>query len=179
MKQISFLFVTGDSWLDLLVTKVTRSRWSHVALRFDDDQILVEALAGRGVRVESGDRYENWPRNVEVSGFVTNAAYEAMRLQAEQWVEQEVTYGYLTCLSIGIKELFGLQAAKASLHLKRNSRRTTLVCSEMAVILWRLTDPGFFSGRDPELVSPDELYKILLSEAGCKIDKQEDCAYNC
>ena len=110
MKQVSFIFATGESWLDRLVTTATRATWSHVALRFDEDNLLVEALAGRGLLLEAGDKYAGWERSQTVSCSIDDGAYAAMLSQVHQWKQMTIAYGYATCLAIGVKELLGFRA---------------------------------------------------------------------
>ena len=182
MKQVSFVFATGESWLDRLVTVFTRSAWSHVALRFEDSDLLVEALAGRGLLLEPGNKYADWRRSQALSFSVSDDSYAAMLAQAHQWQKSAIGYGYATCLAIGIKEIFGVWAGRALLALLAGFAANTLVCSEMLVKLWRQVEPDFFIGQDCRLVSPEQLYRVLLQrqqDARDKIDKPTDCAYNC
>lgn len=180
MKGVSFVFATGSSWLDRLVTRVTRSPWSHVALRFDDDDILVEAQAGKGILVGTGGKYANWTMSLALSRFVADDVYEEMMTQAYRWKTAAVPYGYATCLAIGVKELCGLQAAVIMLSMLSRFFGETLVCSEMLVKLWRIAEPEFMVGQDCRLVSPDQLFQVFKQKGNQdKIDKPGDCAYNC
>ena len=180
MKQISFVFATGASWLDRLVTKITRSPWSHVALRFDDDDILVEAQAGKGFLVGAGGKYADWTMSQALSRFVADDVYKEMMAQAYRWKTAAVPYGYATCLAIGVKELCGLQAAVIMLSMLPRFFDETLVCSEMLVKLWRIAEPEFMTGQDCRLISPDQLFQVFKQQGDQdKIDKPGDCAYNC
>ena len=180
MKQVSFIFATGESWLDRLVTTATRATWSHVALRFDEDNLLVEALAGRGLLLEASDKYAGWERSQTVSCSIDDGAYAAMLSQVHQWKQMTIAYGYATCLAIGVKELLGFRAGRSLLALLSGASSNTLICSEMLVKLWRYAEPDFMTGHDCRLVSPEQLYRILLQmDARDKIDKPTDCAYNC
>ena len=161
MKDVSFVFATGGSWLDSLVTAVTKSRWSHVALRFDAEDILVEALVFRGLILQPGNKYDTWPVNKTLRCEVSDEAYRAMLTLSQRWSEQKVPYGYATCVAIGLKELLGARIGKAFLALLPGKEGTTLVCSEMLVKLWRIGVPYFLSDMDSRLVSPDELYQEL------------------
>ena len=163
VKEVSFVFATGGSWLDSLVTTVTKSRWSHVALRFDEEDLLVEALVFRGLILQPGDKYDAWPVSQTIRRAVSDELYVAMLTMCRRWSERKLSYGYATCVAIGLKELLGARAGKAFLALFPGKEGTTLVCSEMLVKLWRLGFPDFFSGKDARLVCPDELYKALLS----------------
>lgn len=166
MKTVSFIFATGPSWLDRLVTTVTRSPWSHVALRFDAENLLVEALAGRGFLTESGDKYAGWVSSQVVPRLAPDEIYAEMLAISRRWGEEKPPYGYATCLAIGIKELFGERAGQIALALLPVGSSDTLVCSEMLVRLWRLVEPEFLSGQDPRLVSPDQLFQALLQSSG-------------
>ena len=180
MKQISFVFATGASWLDRLVTKITRSPWSHVALRFDDDDILVEAQAGKGFLVGAGGKYADWTMSQALSRFVADDVYKEMMNQAYRWKTAAVPYGYTTCLAIGVKEICGQRAALTLLSMLPRFFDETLVCSEMLVKLWRIADPEFMTGQDCRLISPDQLFQVFTQQDGQgKIDKPGDCAYNC
>ncbi len=182
MKRVSFVFATGASWLDRLVTAVTRSEWSHAALRFDADDLLVEALVGRGFLLEPGDKYAGWERSQTISCDVSDEAYAAMLVQVQQWQRSMIGYGYATCLAIGVKESIGVWAGRAILSILAVFTSNTLVCSEMLVKLWRYVEPDFLAGQDCRLVSPEALYRVLLQrQQGWrdKIDKPTDCAYNC
>ena len=180
MKRVSFIFATGDSWLDRLVTFVTRSAWSHVALLFDEDDLLAEALAGKGFLLEPGDKYRDWERSQTMSCGVSDDAYAAMLAQALRWRQSAIAYGYATCLAIGVKEIFGVWAGRTLLALLASFTANTLVCSEMLVKLWRYVEPDFLAEQDCRLVSPEQLHRILLQmEERDKIDKPTDSAYNC
>lgn len=183
MKQVSIVFATGASWLDRLVTRVTKSPWSHVALRFDSDNILVEALAGAGFLIRDGKKYDGWVVSQTIRLQISEADYGNMLRLSRRWEKDRIAYSYKTCIAIGIKEVFGAPMAKACLILFPGLDSNKMVCSEMIVRLCRQANPDFLSGLDPRLVSPDELYRVLtaLSPADFqdKIDKQGDCAYNC
>jgi hypothetical protein len=180
MKRVSFIFATGESWLDRLVTFVTRSAWSHVAFRFDDDGLLTEALAGRGFLLEPVDRFNGWERSQTISCSVSDDSYAAMLVQATRWRQSSIAYGYATCLAIGVKEVFGVWAGRTMLALLEGFAANTLVCSEMLVKLWRYVEPDFLAEQDCRLVSPEQLHRILLQmEDRDKIDKPTDSAYNC
>lgn len=161
MKDVSFVFATGGSWLDSLVTTVTKSCWSHVALRFDAEDILVEALVFRGLILQPGNKYDTWPVSKTIRCEVSEDVYDTMLTMSRRWSEQKVPYGYATCVAIGLKELLGVRIGKAFLAMLQGKEGATLVCSEMLVKLWRIGFPDFFSGRDSRLVSPDELYQEL------------------
>lgn len=164
MKGVTFVFATGTSWMDSLVTVVTKSRWSHVALRFDDDDLLVEALAGRGCILQSGNKYDEWVPSLTVPQLVSEKAYEEMLQLSRQWATENIPYGYRTCVAIGIKEMFGQRAGRLALGWLSEKSRGTLVCSEVLVRLWRIAVPKFLQERDPSLVSPDELFRHLTKE---------------
>ena len=157
MKQVSFIFATGESWLDRLVTTATRATWSHVALRFDEDNLLVEALAGRGLLLEAGDKYAGWQRSQIVSCSIDDGAYAAMLSQVHQWKRMTIAYGYATCLAIGVKELLGFRAGRSLLALLSGASSNTLICSEMLVKLWRYAEPDLMTGHDCRRVSPEQL----------------------
>ena len=165
MKEVSFVFATGGSWLDSLVTTVTKSRWSHVALRFDAEDLLVEALVFRGLILQPGNKYDAWPVSQTIRREVPDELYFAMLTLARRWCERKLPYGYATCVAIGLKELLGARIGKAFLALLPGKEGATLVCSEMLVKLWRLGCPDFFPCKDARLVSPDELYNALLSSS--------------
>lgn len=172
MKHVAFVFVTGTSWMDSLVTTVTKSRWSHAALRFEEDDLLVEALAGQGLILQSGKKYDGWNPSLTVPKQVQAAAYEKMLNLSRQWATENTPYGYRTCVAIGLKELFGQRAGRLALGWLASEKADTLVCSELLVKLWRIEFPNFLPGRDPRLVSPDELCKVLNEEFSApKIDK--------
>jgi len=188
MKQVSFVFATGTSWLDRLVTMVTNSPWSHVALRFDSDNILVEALAGTGFMIRAGEKYDDWPVSQTIRLQISEVDYVNMLQLSRRWEQDRIAYSYKTCILIGIKKVFGTLAARACLHLFSGLDANRMVCSEMIVHLWRQANPEFMSGQNPRLVSPDELYRVLIALAPPdfqgtdfqdKIDKPGDCAYNC
>ena len=164
MKGVTFVFATGTSWMDSLVTTVTKSRWSHVALRFDNDDLLVEALAGRGCILQSGKKYDEWIPSLTVPQLVSDNAYEEMLQLSRQWTTENIPYGYRTCVAIGMKELFGQRAGRLTLGCLSEKSRETLVCSEVLVRLWRIAVPKFLQGQDPSLVSPDELFRQLTME---------------
>jgi hypothetical protein len=161
LKTVVFVFVTGSTWLDSLVTTVTRSRWSHVALRFETENLLVEALVGKGLILQPGHKYDAWPTRVEIPRTVPPAAYAEMLALARRWAGGNIPYGYRTCAAIGLKELFGRKAGGWALDHLPGKTSITLVCSELIVNLWRITAPDFFAGWEPRLVSPDELYRVL------------------
>jgi hypothetical protein len=161
MKSVAFIFVTGTSWMDSLVTTVTKSRWSHVVLRFEEDILLVEALAGRGFIVQSGNKYDGWEPSLTVTKQVPAAAYDKMLESSRQWATENTPYGYRTCVAIGVKELCGERAGLLALKWLTAGRANSLVCSELMVMLWRIAYPDFLPGRESRLVSPDELYKAL------------------
>lgn len=162
MKTVSFIFATGSSWLDRLVTSVTRSPWSHVAMRFDADDLLVETLAGRGFLTGTGDKYAGWISSRVISRLVQDEIYDEMLALSRRWQAAAPPYGYATCLAIGIKELFGTRSAGTALALLPAGSAKTLVCSEMLVKLWRVAEPDFLFGQDPRLISPDQLFQTLL-----------------
>lgn len=161
MKTVSFLFVTGSSWLDQLVTTVTRSRWSHVALRFEPDDLLVEALVGRGLILQPVNKYNGWKTQQTISRAVPREVYDDMLDQSRRWAQANVPYGYRTCLAIGFKELLGNPAGEWALRWLPGRTAGHLVCSELIVKLWRMAEPDFLSGQEARLVSPDELYRRL------------------
>jgi len=164
MKSVTFVFATGTSWMDSLVTTVTKSCWSHVALRFDDDDLLVEALAGRGCILQSGKKYDGWITSLTIPQLVSEKAYVEMLQLSRQWATENIPYGYRTCVAIGMKELFGQRAGRLTLGWLSDKSRETLVCSEVLVGLWRIAVPKFLQGQDPSLVSPDELFRQLTKE---------------
>ena len=161
MKTISLIFATGPSWLDRLVTSVTHSPWSHVALRFDAENLLVETLAGRGFLTGAGDKYVGWTSSTVVSRLVPDDIYDQMLATSRGWAAEKIPYGYATCLAIGIKEVFGNRAGQIVLALLSAGSADTLVCSEMLVKLWRLVEPEFLSGQDARLVSPEQLFQAV------------------
>lgn len=165
MKRIAFVFVTGASWLDSLVTTVTKSRWSHVALRFEEDDILVEALAGRGVIVQSGKKYDGWNSSLIVQKEIPEMDYATMLNLCKQWATQKIPYGYWTCLAIGVKELFGQRAGRLALEGFMLAKTNSFVCSELMVKLWRIGTPEFLPDHEARLVSPDELLKALVEKS--------------
>lgn len=161
MNTVTFVFVTGSTWLDALVTTITRSRWSHVALRFEQENLLVEALVGRGLILQPGRKYDAWPTRMELPRIIPPAAYDEMLAVSRRWAGENVPYGYRTCAAIGLKELFGRKAGGWALDHLPGKMSNTMVCSELIVKLWRITAPDFFAGREPRLVSPDELYRVI------------------
>ena len=161
VNTVTFIFVTGSTWLDSLVTTVTRSRWSHVALRFEQENLLVEALVGRGLILQPGHKYDAWPTRMELSRTIPPAAYAEMLAVSRRWAGGNIPYGYQTCAAIGLKELFGRKAGGWALDHLSGKTSKTMVCSELIVNLWRIAAPDFFAGREPRLVSPDELYRVL------------------
>lgn len=163
MSRVSFVFATGESWLDYVVKKITRSRWSHVAIRFDADNILAEALVFRGLILEPGDKYVDWPMMQEIQKDVDLFSYQKMLEVARSWEKRKVSYGYLTCFAIGIRSLAGLAAGRIALKLFPDNAESTLICSEMIVKLWRIGSPGFFAEQNARLVSPEDLYRSLSS----------------
>lgn len=173
MRQITFIFATGKSWMDSTVTRVTKSRWSHVALRFDPDNILVEALAGKGLILQSGQKYDEWKPSLFVTKQVSPAAYASMISLARQWAATRIPYGYRTCAAIGVKELFGRHAGQLALDWFVQNGMETLVCSEVLVTLWRIANPPFLPGQEARLVSPNEFLQALKTECPfAEIDKQ-------
>ncbi len=173
MRQITFVFATGESWMDSMVTRVTKSRWSHVAIKFDTDDILVEALAGKGLILQSGQKYDEWIPSLFVTKQVSEAAYDKMLSLSRQWAALNIPYGYRTCAAIGVQELFGRYAGQLALDGFVQNRMETLVCSEVLVTLWRIADPSFLPGREARLVSPNEFLQALKAECPiCEIDKQ-------
>lgn len=181
MKKVVFIFATGDIWLDRLVTWFTRSPWSHVAFRFVEDDLLVEALAGRGLLIQPGGKYDKWSGGKkQIYIEVSSEAYVQMLELACFWRNQKIPYGYVTCLAIGINNLFGEKWARLFLDFWPNKEKKHLICSEMIVDLWRVADPFFLQGKDSRLISPDDLLKSLLeAKIAYKIDKPRECAYNC
>ncbi len=168
MKTVTFLFVTGSSWLDYLVTTVTRSRWSHVALRFEPDDLLVEALVGRGLILQSGSKYDDWTTRQAISRDVPERAYYGMLEQSQRWARQNIPYGYRTCLAIGLKVLLGEAAGEWALQQLPGRRLNNMVCTELIVKLWRMAEPEFLPGQEPRLVSPDELYRLFTVAAAMR-----------
>ena len=166
MSRISFVFATGESWLDRLVTIITRSRWSHVAIRFEAENILAEALVFRGLILEPGEKYDSWPVMQMISCEVDQLFYQKMLALSRVWGEKHIPYGYPTCIAIGIKSLLGLTAGKLALKILPGKAEATLVCSEMIVKLWRIGVPDFLAGHEPRLVSPDDLYYIFSRYKG-------------
>lgn len=161
MKQVSFIFATGAGWMDRLVTWTTRSCWSHAALRFEADGCLVEALAGRGLILQPGGKYDGWEPALSIAKWVPAGIYDEMLCLSRTWASQKVPYGYGTCMAIGFRELFGPDAGRLTLRLLPGNCGRTLVCTEALAKLWRIADPGFFADRDPRLISPEELFRAL------------------
>ena len=164
MKCVTFIFVTGASWMDSLVTTVTKSRWSHVALLFEDNDLLVEELAGHGLILQSGKKYDGWNPSLTVAKQVPVLSYEKMLSRSRQWATEKTPYGYRTCVAIGLKELFGQRVGRLALRWLPPERRDSIVCSELMVKLWRIAFPDFLSGHEARLVSPDELLKVLTEK---------------
>ena len=164
MRQITFIFATGKSLMDSMVTRVTKSQWSHVALRFDTDNILVEALAGKGLILQSGQKYDEWTPSLFVTKQVSETAYDSMLSLSRQWAATNIPYGYRTCAAIGVKELFGRNAGQLALDWFVQNRMETLVCSELLVTLWRIAVPSFLPGREARLVSPNEFLQALKAK---------------
>ena len=172
MKRIAFVFVTGASWLDSLVTTVTKSSWSHVALCFEEDDILVESLAGRGLILQSGKKYDGWNPSLIVQKEISEMDYATMLNLCRQWAEKRTPYGYWTCLAIGLKELFGQRVGRLALRCFMPCKIESLVCSELMVKLWRIVASDFLTDHEARLVSPDELLKALNEKSiTSKIDK--------
>lgn len=164
MKTVTFIFATGDIWLDHLVVWITRSPWSHVALQFNNDQVLVETLAGRGFLMLTAGKYDIWPGKIKrITREISAAAYDEMLELAFSWNGQQVQYGYSTCLLIGVKQLLGANVANRMLEYFPGIGKDRLVCSEMIVALWRVAAPDFLAGKDPRLVSPAELFCLIHS----------------
>lgn len=164
MTRVTFIFATGASWMDSLVTAVTKSQWSHVALRFDNDDVLLEALAGHGLILQSGGKYDGWKPSLTCAKLVSEQTYDEMIYRSRQWAAANIQYGYRTCVAIGMKELFGQRAGHLALGWLTGSGVETLVCSEVLVNLWRVAVPEFMMGWESRLVSPDELYQALTAE---------------
>ena len=161
VKAVTLIFVTGSTWLDSMVTTVTRSRWSHVALRFEKENLLVEALVRRGLILQPGHKYDSWPIRMEISRTIPPAAYDEMLAVSRRWADETIAYGYRTCAAIGLKEFFGWKVGDWALAQLPTKTEQTMVCSELIVKLWRIAAPDFFAGREPRLVSPDELYRFF------------------
>ncbi|NMC31639.1 MAG: hypothetical protein GYA36_04155 [Veillonellaceae bacterium] len=169
MKTVTFLFVTGSSWLDYLVTTVTQSRWSHVALRFEPDELLVEALVGQGLILQPGSKYDEWTTRQAISRDVPERVYYGMLEQSRRWARQNIPYGYRTSLAIGLKELLGEPAGKWVLQQLSGGSGSNMVCSELIVELWRMAEPDFLHAQEARLVSPDDLYRLLtVTVAMCR-----------
>ena len=147
--------------MDSLVTAITRSRWSHVALRFESDNVLAEALVGRGFILQPGGKYDGWNSRLGVPQLISGQAYNEMLYLSREWAEKRIPYGYQTCVAIGLKELFGLHAGSFALRWLLRPE-DTLVCSEMMVKLFRSSSPDFLLGKEARLVTPDELYQALM-----------------
>jgi len=177
MKQVTFVFATGASWLDRLVTWVTRSPWSHVAMRFDSDDILVEALAGRGFLIQPGTKYNKFSINRSIQRHIPELVYDEMLVKCRRWEQEKVPYGYTTCLLIGVKEVFGLATAKFVLAMFPWWGSDTMICSELIINLWRQAESDFLQGQNHRLVCPDELYRALLQQprqdVGTKLTNRE------
>lgn len=159
MSRISLVFATGDSWLDRLVTKITRSRWSHVAMRFEADGELLEALVFSGLIWAPGGKYDTWPVMQAIPVEVDPLVYGEMLALARKWHAQRIPYGYGTCVAIGLKALAGTTAGGLFLGLLPPSSADTLVCSELIVRLWRVAQPEFLAGQDARLTTPDDIFR--------------------
>jgi len=173
MRQVTIVFATGKSWLDTIVTTVTKSRWSHVALRFDNEGLLVEALAGKGLILQPGRKYDEWKPRLFVTVQISEPAYEEMLSLSRQWAETNIPYGYRTSLAIGVKELFGKRVGTLALSWFTNTRVKDWVCSELLATLWRIEDPSFLQDCEPRLLTPDEIFQaLILCCPTAEIDKQ-------
>lgn len=161
MTGVTFVFATGSSWLDSLVTTVTKSRWSHVALRFESENLLVEALVGRGFLLQPGGKYDGWPVSESIRQSIPEKVQAQMLECCSRWAQTQVPYGYRTCVAIGMKEIFGRRAGQLAMEWLPAGETETLVCSEMLVKLWRMAVPDFLPGLEPQLVNPNELYQAL------------------
>jgi len=164
VRQVTFIFATGTSWMDLLVTSVTKSRWSHAALRFDADNLLVEALAGKGLILQPGGKYDGWIESLSVPQLVPKQLYDEMIQLSRHWADEKIPYGYRTCLAIGMQNLFGHRTGRLTLQLLPGKSKKTLVCSEALVTLWRIAAPDFMAGLEARLLSPDEICQTLTVE---------------
>lgn len=164
MKQVTLIFATGTTWMDSLVTSITKSRWSHVALRFDADNLLVEALAGRGLILQPGEKYDGWIESLSVPQLVPKQLYDEMIQLSRHWADENISYGYRTCLAIGMQNLFGKGTGRLMLELLPGKNEKTLVCSEALVTLWRIASPNFMAGLEARLLSPDEICQTLTAE---------------
>ena len=164
MKQVTLIFATGTTWMDSLVTSITKSRWSHAALRFDDDNLLVEALAGRGLILQPGGKYDGWIESLSVPQLVPKQLYDEMIQLSRHWADENISYGYRTCLAIGMQNLFGQRTGRLMLELLPGKSEKTLVCSEVLVTLWRIASPDFMAGLEARLLCPDEICQALTAE---------------
>jgi hypothetical protein len=162
MAKVSFIFAVGTSWLDSLVTMVTKSPWSHVALRFDSEDLLVEALVGQGTILQPGSKYDTWPGTFVITRDVKQDEAIQMLLFSRCLADKKLRYGYGTCAAIGIKQIFGHRAARIFLLFLPSRQAETMVCSELLVKLWRISHPNFLFDQDSRLVSPAELHRALL-----------------
>jgi hypothetical protein len=98
---------------------------------------------------------------MEFSRTIPSAAYDKMLAVSRRCADETIAYGYRTCAAIGLKEFFGRKVGEWALAQLPAKTEQTMVCSELIVKLWRIAAPDFFVGREPRLVSPDELYRFF------------------
>lgn len=148
-------FVTSaDNLLSKLIKWFTKSQWTHVMLILDDtvdgDSIIIEASALHGICLNLLSKYAN--RKLEIYKDIQDI-WDINAIKS--YIGQN--YGYLQLLGIGLVKIF---------KLKHNPFGKSEVCSEL-VLHWLLTTPysSEFKDLDPNIVSPEDIYRILCKSS--------------
>jgi uncharacterized protein YycO len=95
MKAPSILLFRGRGLLSAAIRWQTRSRYSHAAILLHDEQTIIEAWPGAGVRAKSFNGWDDWDG---IDYFSVDADFNSYRLENFLHAQLGKRYDYLGVL---------------------------------------------------------------------------------
>lgn len=142
-------FTTSPNWFSRAIRWFTKSQWSHCFLILDDilwqDALIFEASAW-GVRISLWSKYASHKTETFSINKICSSKCLYKFLGAK--------YGYFQILGDIIAKIF---------RLKHNPCTKDYVCSEIVLRFLKENDFTEFEKLDPNLASPEDIYKIIYS----------------
>lgn len=150
-----------DRFLAFLIRWGTNSPVNHAGIFLGNGQII-EAEPG-GARISTGF-YDNCTWS---TGHIALTGDQRIRIVTAAKIERGVGYSWLDIVAIALaQKRLGARINSRSWVAKRISSDKTLICSELVDRVYALAGVHLFEdGRLPGLVSPGDLYNLIVIPA--------------
>ena len=150
---IGFIFISQQGFIHEIIGSVVRytthSRFSHVAIGFED--FIIEAVAPK-VKVSEVTKFDGEIQRVILSYNVSDEVYDKCLATAKNYIG--TAYGLDDCLIGGLRDFFDVDASALDIN-------DTTDCSALGVIVARVVFPDLLSNTQPCEVTPERLYRAL------------------